>query len=87
MNILQVITPSKIAGAERSTASLALHLQRRGHKVVVACKRGHPLVDLMRESGVDVRDLPIGGKLNLRAPLVLARTFGLLEGIALGAGS
>jgi glycosyltransferase involved in cell wall biosynthesis len=72
VNILQIITPSKIAGAERSTVSLAQHLERRGHKVVVACKRGHPLVEMMRRTGVDARDLPIGGKLNVRAPLLLA---------------
>lgn len=73
MNILLVITPSKIAGAERSTVSLAQHLARRGHKVVVACKRGHPLVEVMRRADVDVRELAISGKLNFRAPLLLAR--------------
>ena len=48
MRILQVITPSKIAGAERSTASLCEHLVRAGHQVTIATKQGHPLVDLLR---------------------------------------
>jgi glycosyltransferase involved in cell wall biosynthesis len=73
LRILQVITPSKIAGAERSTASLCEHLVRAGHTVVVACKRGHPLIDLMREAGVDARGVRISGKGNLAAPFRLAR--------------
>ncbi len=72
LNILLVITPSKVAGAERSTVSLAAHLQARGHRVVVACRPSHPLVDIMRREGLDVRELAIGGKLNLRAAALLA---------------
>jgi glycosyltransferase involved in cell wall biosynthesis len=72
MNICQVITPSKIAGAERSTTSLCEHLQAAGHRVVVGCKQGSPLIEAMRQAGLDVRSLPISGKLNLRGPLHLA---------------
>jgi glycosyltransferase involved in cell wall biosynthesis len=71
MNILQVITPSKIAGAERSTTSLCEHLQASGHRVVIGCKQGSPLVPVMRDAGLDVRPLPISGKLNLRGPSLL----------------
>jgi glycosyltransferase involved in cell wall biosynthesis len=73
LRILQVITPSKIAGAERSTTSLCEHLVRAGHQVVIACKQGHPLIAVMQESGLDVRGLGISGKGNLAAPIRLVR--------------
>jgi glycosyltransferase involved in cell wall biosynthesis len=72
MNICQVITPSKIAGAERSTTSLCEHLQAAGHRVVIGCKSGSPLIEAMREVGLDARPLPISGKLNLRASGAIA---------------
>jgi glycosyltransferase involved in cell wall biosynthesis len=73
LRILQVITPSRIGGAERSTASLCEHLAKAGHEVVVACKQGHPLVDTMRSLGLDVRGTALSGKGNLAAPILLAR--------------
>jgi glycosyltransferase involved in cell wall biosynthesis len=73
LRILQVITPSKIAGAERSTTSLCEHLVKAGHEVIVACKAGQPLVGVMREVGLEVHDLDIGGKANIAAPLRLRR--------------
>jgi glycosyltransferase involved in cell wall biosynthesis len=73
MRILQVITPSKIAGAERSTASLCEHLVRAGHRVTITCKRGHALNDLLRAVPLDVRPLPISGKANVAAAFRLAR--------------
>jgi glycosyltransferase involved in cell wall biosynthesis len=72
MNICQVITPSKIAGAERSTTSLCEHLQAAGHRVVVGCKHGSPLIGAMREVGLDARPLRIGGKVNPAAPFRVA---------------
>jgi glycosyltransferase involved in cell wall biosynthesis len=72
MNILQLITPARIGGAERSTASLCEHLQGAGHPVIVGCKSGSPLIEVMREAGLDARSLPISGKLNLRAPFQIA---------------
>jgi glycosyltransferase involved in cell wall biosynthesis len=72
VNICQVITPSKLAGAERSTTSLCEHLQAAGHRVLIGCKKGSPLIDVMREVGLEVRPLPISGKLNLRGPLYVA---------------
>src|SRR4051794_25938913 len=72
MNICQIITPSKIAGAERSTTSLCEHLQRSGHRLVVGCKAGSPLIEAMRGVGLDARPLRIAGKLNLRAPFRIA---------------
>ncbi len=73
MKVLQVITPSKIAGAERSTTSLCEHLQRAGHEVMVACKAGSPLIEAMRAAEIDVRPAPIAGKLNPGAAVWLAR--------------
>lgn len=72
MNICQIITPSRIAGAERSTTSLCEHLQAAGHRVVVGCKEGSPLVEAMRQVGLDVRALPISGKANPRGPYHVA---------------
>jgi glycosyltransferase involved in cell wall biosynthesis len=72
MNICQIITPSKIAGAERSTTSLCEHLQAAGHRVVIGCKHDSPLIDAMRQVGLDARPLPIAGKLNPRAPFRVA---------------
>jgi glycosyltransferase involved in cell wall biosynthesis len=79
MRILQVITPSKIAGAERSTASLCEHLVRAGHRVTIATKQGHPLVDLLRSLDLDVRPMPLSGKANVAAGLRLARLARSLE--------
>jgi glycosyltransferase involved in cell wall biosynthesis len=73
MNILQVITPSKVSGAERSTVSLCEHLQGAGHKVVIACKSRSPLIAVMESVGLDVHDVRMSGKLNAAAPFRLAR--------------
>jgi glycosyltransferase involved in cell wall biosynthesis len=73
LRILQVITPSKVAGAERSTTSLCEHLVKAEHEVIVACKRGSLLIPVMQEVGLDVRGLAISGKVNLAAPIRLAR--------------
>jgi len=73
MNICQIITPSKIAGAERSTASLCEHLQAAGHRITIGCKQGSELIAVMRQMGLDAQPLAIGGKLNLAAPLRIAR--------------
>lgn len=72
MKICQLITPSKIAGAERSTTSLCEHLQAAGHQVVIGCKQGSPLIQAMRDVGLDARPLPISGKVNPRATLAIA---------------
>jgi glycosyltransferase involved in cell wall biosynthesis len=72
LRILQVITPSRIAGAERSTTSLCEHLVKAGHEVVVACKQGHPLIPVMQAVGLDVRGLAISGKANVLAAVRLA---------------
>jgi glycosyltransferase involved in cell wall biosynthesis len=64
LQLLHLITPSKIAGAERSTASLCEHLVRAGHRVTLGVKTGSPFLSALAEMGLDGRPLPIGGKLN-----------------------
>lgn len=69
--ILQVITPSHIGGAERHLEWLAPRLRERGHEVHILCnRRSRALAEFRRDlKKVDfqVEDLPIGGKLSLRA--------------------
>lgn len=72
MNICQLITPSKVAGAERSTMSLCEHLQKGGHRVVLGAKAASPLLEEARAMGLDARALRISGKLNALAPFRVA---------------
>ncbi|MBM3459605.1 MAG: glycosyltransferase, partial [Armatimonadetes bacterium] len=72
MNLCQIITPSKIAGAERSTMSLCEHLGRAGHRVRIGCKAGSPVLEAMRSMGLDAHPLAISGKANLLAPFRVA---------------
>jgi len=73
VNVLQVITPSRVSGAERSTAALCEGLAAAGHRVVIACKRDSPFVEFAAERGLDVRPLGISGKLNVLAAGRIAR--------------
>lgn len=73
MRILQVITPSKVAGAERSTIALCRGLAARGHEVLLACKAKSPLIDVAVREGVNVVPMHISGKFNVLAPFRLAR--------------
>lgn len=81
MNICQLITPSRIAGAERSTASLCEHLQAAGHRIVVGVREHCELTRIMQDMGLDARTLPLGGKLN---PVAWMRVAGLAR--SMGAG-
>jgi glycosyltransferase involved in cell wall biosynthesis len=73
LTILQIITPRRFSGAEREMLYLSEGLQQRGHRVVVACKRNPDLQAALQERGLPVHPLPIAGKLNFAAPLILAR--------------
>ncbi len=72
LTVLTVITPARYSGAERMAVYLADGLQRRGHRVVFACKRNDLLLAALAERDIEARVLPIAGKANLVAPLVLA---------------
>ena len=75
LRIVQLIAPSKIAGAERSTISLCRGLSARGHKVSLLVKYSHELLETARDEGVDALSMRFAGKLNLMAVGRLARWF------------
>ena len=75
LRIVQLIAPSKIAGAERSTVSLCRGLSARGHHVSLLVKYSHVLLDTARDEGVDALSMRFAGKLNLLAVGRLARWF------------
>ena len=73
MNVLQIVTPSRVSGAERSAISLCLALRDAGHRVLVVTKPHADFEAFVRSRGLEVRPLRISGKLNLLAPGRLAR--------------
>ena len=75
LRIVQLIAPSKIAGAERSTVSLCRGLSARGHTVWLLVKYSHELLETARAQGVDALSMRFAGKLNLLAVGRLARWF------------
>ena len=75
LRIVQLIAPSKIAGAERSTVSLCRGLSARGHNVSLLVKYSHELLETARAEGVDALSMRFAGKLNLMAVGRLARWF------------
>ncbi len=75
LRIVQLIAPSKIAGAERLTVSLCGGLSKRSHVVWLLIKHNHELVEIARREGVDASPLRFAGKLNLLAVGRLARWF------------
>jgi len=72
LTVLTVITPARYSGAERVAVYLADGLQQRGHRVVFACKRNDLMLAALAERQIEAHALPISGKLNLAAPLLLA---------------
>lgn len=73
LTVLQVITPKRFSGAERAMTYLAETLVSRGHRVVVACKHNELLLRELARRGIEGQALPIRGKANLVAPLIIAR--------------
>ncbi len=73
LTILQIITPRRYSGAERAMTYLSEALVARGHRVVVACKYNELMLQELHKRGVEAHVLPIRGKLNLAAPLVIAK--------------
>ncbi|MFW5866966.1 MAG: glycosyltransferase family 4 protein [Armatimonadota bacterium] len=72
LTVLTIITPSRYSGAERVAVYLADGLQRRGHRVVFACKPNEQLLGALEKRGIEAHALPISGKGNLMAPFLLA---------------
>ncbi|MEM9185021.1 MAG: glycosyltransferase family 4 protein [Planctomycetota bacterium] len=71
--VLQVITPSHMSGAEMQLARLTKRMEARGHRMPVALKRGSKAAPEFARLGIDVDQLPIGGKVNAFAVAALAR--------------
>ncbi|MEM8864290.1 MAG: glycosyltransferase family 4 protein [Planctomycetota bacterium] len=71
--ILQVISPSHMSGAEMQLVRLTKCMQARGHQMPVAIKRGSKATPEFRRLGIDVEELPIGGKVNALAVSALAK--------------
>ncbi|MCD6351305.1 MAG: glycosyltransferase family 4 protein [Armatimonadetes bacterium] len=65
LRILQVLTPHRLAGAERVCAQLSAALKARGHEVKILMPARVPeLAEYARSLGVEVVYANIGGKLN-----------------------
>ncbi len=79
MRILQVITPSRYSGAERVCVEVSEELQGLGHHVEVVTKPNSHLAAALAERDVKGHVMRIGGKLNLAAPLIIARTARRME--------
>ncbi len=54
MNILQIVSSSRISGAEKHVVVLSERLRQRGHSVTALCPPGGWLPDQLRQAGVEV---------------------------------
>ena len=70
LTILQVISQRHLSGAERVCLMLSEALQRKGHRVVLLCKKNAAMLEEADKRGIDTRTPGLSGKLN---PLVAAR--------------
>lgn len=71
--VLQVITPSHMAGAEMQLVRMTPHMIARGHDVATIVKRNSPAIAEMCRLGLDVQPRRISGKFSAFALPVLAR--------------
>src|SRR6188768_1826162 len=72
--VLQVITPSRMSGAEMQLVRMTPHMIARGHDVATIIKRNSPAIGEMRRLGLAAQRRRISGKINPFATRVLART-------------
>jgi glycosyltransferase involved in cell wall biosynthesis len=70
--VLQVITPSRMSGAEMQLVRMSRHLSARGHELATIVKRNSPAIAEMRRLGLHVDALPIQGKASFWAPAIIA---------------
>lgn len=69
--VLQVITPSRMSGAEMQLVRMTTHMQKRGHTFATVVKRNSPAVPEMTRFGLNPQALRISGKANVAAlPLI-----------------
>jgi glycosyltransferase involved in cell wall biosynthesis len=71
--ILQVITPSRMSGAEMQLVRMTPHMEARGHAISTVIKRGSPAVIDMHRLGLHAEPHRISGKLNPAAISRIAR--------------
>jgi glycosyltransferase involved in cell wall biosynthesis len=71
--VLQVITPSRMSGAEMQLVRMTPHMTARGHDVATIIKRNSTALAEMRRLGLDAQPHRIGGKLSAFALPVLAQ--------------
>lgn len=70
LTILQVISQRHLSGAERVCLMLSEALQRRGHRVVLVCKKDTAMLEEAARRGIETRTPGVSGKFN---PLVALR--------------
>jgi glycosyltransferase involved in cell wall biosynthesis len=71
--VLQVITPSRMSGAEMQLVRLTQRMLDRGHFLDTIVKKGSPAVAEMHRLGLNAEPMLISGKANLLAPVIIAR--------------
>jgi hypothetical protein len=73
---LELITPSRLGGAERYAGGVSRELINRGHDVWIGIRECQPVEDFFESLGIPTRKLRISGKLN---PFAKARTIALIK--------
>jgi glycosyltransferase involved in cell wall biosynthesis len=73
MTILLISGSRIVGGAERAGLQLARGLIERGQRVEALCPAGGEWQAALSTAGVRVHSAPVGGSLNLIAPLIIAR--------------
>ena len=71
--VLQVITPSRMSGAEMQLVRMTPHMIARGHDVATIIKRNSPAIAEMHRLGLAAQPRRISGKFNPFALPALAR--------------
>ena len=72
--MLQVITPSRMSGAETQLVRMTARLEARGHTVATLVKAGSPAIPEMRRLGLEPEVRRISGKFNPASLAALARS-------------
>ena len=70
--VLQVITPSRMSGAEMQLVRMTPHMIARGHEVATIINSNSPASAEMHRLGLAAQPRRISGKINLFAPSVLS---------------
>ena len=70
--VLQVITPSRMSGAETQLVRMTPRMVGRGHSIATIVKRSCPAIAEMYRLGLTIKPRRISGKINPTALLVLS---------------